>query len=69
MVLWAVTFAQGGATIAMLVSSSVYFVNDIIAFTVSPWFNMGRRKMGLKEIKQLYITLTKPYEYLFVGFL
>lgn len=50
-VLWTVTFVQGGATIAMLVSSSVYLVNDIIAFTVSPWFNRGRRKMGLKEIK------------------
>lgn len=39
-ILWALTYAQGDATIAMLVSSSVYLVNDIIAFTVSPWFNM-----------------------------
>ena len=51
MILWAVTFAQGGATLAMFVSSSVYFVNDIIAFAVSPWFNFGRRRMGLKEIQ------------------
>lgn len=50
-ILWAITYAQGDATIAMLVSSSVYLVNDIIAFTVSPWFNIGRKKMGLEVIK------------------
>lgn len=49
-ILWAITYAQGDATIAMLVSSSVYLVNDIIAFTVSPWFNKGREKMGLEKI-------------------
>lgn len=50
-ILWAITYAQGDATIAMLVSSSVYLINDIIAFTVSPWFNTGRKKMGLEEIR------------------
>lgn len=50
-ILWAITYAQGDATIAMLVSSSVYLINDIIAFTVSPWFNIGRKKMGLEAIK------------------
>lgn len=50
-ILWAVTFAQGGATIAMLINSCIYLANDIIAFTVSPWFNRGRKKMGLTEIK------------------
>lgn len=50
-VLWAITYAQGSATIAMLVSSSVYLINDIIAFTVSPWFNIGRKKLGLKTIE------------------
>lgn len=44
MILWAVIFAQGGSTIAMLISSFVYFINDIIAFTASPWFNIGRHK-------------------------
>lgn len=50
LILWAVTFAQGGATLAMAVSSSVYVINDIIAFVSSPWFNRGRKKMGLKKI-------------------
>ena len=50
-ILWAVTFVQGGATLAMLVSSCVYLANDIIAFLVSPWFNKGRRKMGLADAK------------------
>ena len=50
-ILWSITFSQGDATIAMLVSSSVYLINDIIAFSVSPWFNTGRKKMGLNAIK------------------
>lgn len=51
LVLWAVTLAQGDATIAMAVNSLIYVANDVLAFTVSPWFNMGRRHEGLKEIK------------------
>ena len=30
----------------------IYVINDVLAFTVSPWFNMGRRKAGLKEIQK-----------------
>lgn len=50
-VLWSITFSQGDATLAMAINSSVYIINDILAFTVSPWFNHGRRRIGLKEIK------------------
>lgn len=41
-ILWAVTFAQGNASIAMLVSCSIYVLNDVIAFTVSPWFKHNK---------------------------
>ena len=51
LILWTVTFSQGDATVAMAVNSLIYVINDILAFTVSPWFNMGRRHEGLKEIK------------------
>ena len=51
LILWAVTFAQGDATLAMAVNSSIYVINDILAFTVSPWVNHGRKKQGLTEIK------------------
>ena len=51
LILWAVTFAQGDATLAMAVNSSIYVINDVLAFTVSPWFNHGRKKQGLTEIK------------------
>ena len=51
LILWGVTYAQGDATLAMAINSSVYLINDILAFTVSPWFNHGRRKLGIKEIK------------------
>lgn len=51
LILWAVTFVQGDATLAMAVNSSIYVINDILAFTVSPWFNRGRKRAGLKEIK------------------
>lgn len=49
--LWGVTFAQGDATLAMAVNSLIYVVNDVLAFTISPWFNAGRKKSGLKVIK------------------
>lgn len=48
--LWIITYAQGDASLAMGVNALIYVVNDILAFTVSPWFNMGRKKQGLKEI-------------------
>ena len=51
LILWGVTYAEGDATLAMAVNSLIYVINDVLAFTVSPWFNMGRRREGLKEIK------------------
>ena len=50
--LWGVTYAQGDAHLAMAINSLIYVINDVLAFTVSPWFNMGRRKAGLKEIQK-----------------
>ncbi len=50
LILWGVTYAQGDATLAMAVNSLIYVANDILAFTVSPWFNRGRRHDGLKEL-------------------
>lgn len=37
-ILWGVTFSQGGASMAMLLSCLVYVMNDVIAFIYSPWF-------------------------------
>ena len=51
LILWGVTFAQGDATLAMAINSLIYVVNDILAFTVSPWFNRGRRQAGLTEME------------------
>ncbi|GBG94633.1 nicotinamide mononucleotide transporter [Ligilactobacillus salitolerans] len=51
LVLWAVTYAQGDATLAMAVNSLIYVANDVLAFTVSPWFNRGRKNLGLEQIK------------------
>jgi len=51
LILWAVTFSQGDATIAMAVNASIYVINDILAFTVSPWFNHGRKRLGLEKIE------------------
>lgn len=51
LLLWGITFSQGDATLAMAINSSVYILNDVLAFTVSPWFNRGRRRAGLNEIK------------------
>lgn len=52
LILWGITYAQGDANLAMAINSLIYVVNDILAFTVSPWFNMGRRHAGLKEISK-----------------
>ena len=40
--LWLVTYLQGGASLAMFVSCSIYVVNDIVAFVASPWFKRNR---------------------------
>ncbi len=52
LILLGVTYAQGDANLAMAINSLIYVINDVLAFTVSPWFNMGRRKAGLKEIQK-----------------
>ncbi|MCC4367611.1 nicotinamide riboside transporter PnuC [Limosilactobacillus reuteri] len=51
LILWGITYAQGDATLAMAVNSSIYVINDVLAFTVSPWFNGGRKKLDLKDIQ------------------
>lgn len=43
-ILWAMTAAQGNASIAMLISSLIYVANDVIAFTYSPWFHKKNAK-------------------------
>lgn len=48
LVLWAITYQQGDASIAMLLSSMVYVLNDVIGVTVSPWFS----KKGLERLKE-----------------
>ncbi|WEV58209.1 nicotinamide riboside transporter PnuC [Ligilactobacillus acidipiscis] len=50
LILWVITFSQGDATLAMAINAAVYVINDILAFTVSPWFNTGRKKLGLQKI-------------------
>lgn len=41
--LWYVTFKQGGASMGMLINSCIYVANDVLAFTVSPWYNSRSR--------------------------
>ncbi|MDT3392389.1 MAG: nicotinamide riboside transporter PnuC, partial [Bacillota bacterium] len=43
MVLWFISFRQGSATLAMFINSSIYLANDVLAFTVSPWYNKKER--------------------------
>lgn len=52
LVLWAITYQQGDASIAMLLSSMVYVLNDIIGFTVSPWFSKKARAKLAEQEKQ-----------------
>lgn len=48
--LWAITFQQGDASIAMLLSALVSVMNDVIGFTVSPWFSKkGRARLAEQE--------------------
>lgn len=49
MILWGVTYSQGDATLAMAVNSMVYIINDILAFTISPWYNKRERARLIKE--------------------
>lgn len=43
MVLWFVSFRQGSATLAMFINSSIYLINDVLVFTISPWYNKKER--------------------------
>ena len=37
------------ATLAMAVNSSIYLINDVLAFTISPWYNERERQRLSKE--------------------
>ena len=52
MVLWYISFRHGSASLAMFVTSSVYLLNDVLAFTVSPWYNQKERERMLKMEKE-----------------
>ncbi|NLR08393.1 MULTISPECIES: nicotinamide riboside transporter PnuC [Lactobacillaceae] len=49
MVLWFISFRQGSATLAMFINSSVYLINDVLAFTISPWYNQKERARVIKQ--------------------
>ncbi|MGX6427605.1 nicotinamide riboside transporter PnuC [Levilactobacillus yonginensis] len=49
MVLWFISFRQGSATLAMFINSSVYLANDVLAFTISPWYNEKERQRIIKQ--------------------
>ena len=51
LVLWFVSYRQGSATLAMAVNSSIYVINDILAFTISPWYNQKERERVIAEEK------------------
>ena len=44
LVLWFISYQQGSATLAMAVNSSIYLINDLLAFTISPWYNKKERE-------------------------
>ncbi|XIF19403.1 MAG: hypothetical protein AJITA_00046 [Acetilactobacillus jinshanensis] len=48
LVLWFITFKQGGATVAMFINSLIYITNDVLAFTISPWYNRAERARQIK---------------------
>lgn len=52
-ILWAITAKQGDASIGMLVNSSIYVLNDIFAFTLSPWYNNKARSKAMSEDQKL----------------
>ncbi len=53
MVLWFISFRHGSASLAMFVNSSVYLINDVLAFTVSPWYNKKERAR-MQRMKKYY---------------
>lgn len=55
MVLWFISFTHGSASLAMFINSSVYLINDLLAFTVSPWYNQKEReRMRQQEHEYLH---------------
>lgn len=51
-VLWFVTYKQGAASPGMMVNSLIYITNDILAFTISPWYNQHERAVQIAREKQ-----------------
>ncbi len=41
LILWGITFAQGDASLSMAINSSVYVINDLLAFTISRGLTPG----------------------------
>lgn len=54
MVLWFNSFRHGSASLAMFVNSSVYLINDVLAFTVSPWYNKKERARMQRMEEEYY---------------
>ncbi|MGM0168300.1 nicotinamide mononucleotide transporter PnuC [Enterococcus sp. AZ135] len=54
MVLWYMSFRHGSASLAMFVNSSVYLINDVLAFTVSPWYNKKERERMQRMEEEYY---------------
>ncbi|MEQ7195401.1 nicotinamide riboside transporter PnuC [Enterococcus avium] len=54
MVLWYISFRHGSASLAMFVNSSVYLINDVLAFTVSPWYNKKERARMQRMEEEYY---------------
>lgn len=52
--LWVITFKQGDANAGMLVNCLIYLANDVLAFTVSPWYNKATRAKTIKQDKVLF---------------
>ncbi|MGH1832750.1 nicotinamide riboside transporter PnuC [Enterococcus gilvus] len=57
MVLWYISFRHGSASLAMFVNSSVYLINDVLAFTVSPWYNKKERER-MQQMEEEYYHLS-----------
>ncbi len=53
MVLWFISHQHGSASLAMFINSFVYLLNDVLASTVSPWYNQAERQR-LQEQEAAY---------------
>ncbi|EOH94381.1 nicotinamide riboside transporter PnuC [Enterococcus pallens] len=54
MVLWFISFTHGSASLAMFINSSVYLINDVLAFTVSPWYNQKERERMQQQEQEYF---------------